>query len=414
MHTMHNDLQSSYERAPVSETTRALLCVFAAADPRRPLPRLKADWDQVFRGIARNGLVGPSFDYLNRQAETDYPPPEFQQRIQQAHRTLTIRLAQLYKNIGRVITGLANHGINFLIVKGPALAYTVYRDPSLRFFNDLDLLVRERDWSAIYHALLDMGFRQSENLPQPPPKLVPYLSAYESKYWHSKTGFLVEVHYEDLYNTGLVSRDIDGFWKRAIGIEVDGLPVRVPSLEDQLVHECMHAHYHGYTRLNWFSDLALIVRDHADRLDWERVIETVRLEQLHAGVYYTLYFLDRLLGVPAPAEALDAVRPDGFRRWWHERVLPERKVLSMQPMSRPVFSFYFIPLLNRLIPDWLVMGRRKEKLRCLLHLLFPPRAWLRYYYRLPDTPMVMLHYFLHPLKLASHYLVEITQALVRS
>ena len=38
--------------------------------------------------------------------------------------------------------GSTAEGIDFVVLKGPALAHTRYRDPSLRLFADLDLLVR--------------------------------------------------------------------------------------------------------------------------------------------------------------------------------------------------------------------------------------------------------------------------------
>jgi hypothetical protein len=76
-------------------------------------------------------------------------------------------------------------------------------------------------------------------------------------------------------------------------------------------------------------------------------------------------------------------------------------------MARPDFSFYFLPLFKRLLPDWSVMGRRWDKLGCLFHLLFPPSAWLRNYYKLDATSGTAAHYFLHPLKLAFHYWGEI-------
>ncbi|MFP4436009.1 MAG: hypothetical protein ACLFVO_02075 [Chloroflexaceae bacterium] len=59
-----------------------------------------------------------------------------------------------------------------------------------------------------------------------------------------------------------------------------------------------------------------------------------------------------------PAGVLDALRPDPLRRWLHERYMPARKVCSLEPMWRPDFSFYFLPLFKRLLPDLLMMGRR--------------------------------------------------------
>jgi hypothetical protein len=287
----------------------------------------------------------------------------------------------------------------------------VYPDPAWRAFNDLDLVVRERDWGPTHRLLVGMGFRPEKDLPQPPPKLVPQAVSYELKYWHQEMQLLVEVHYDDLLNAGLASRDIEGFWRRAAWIRVDGVPVKGLSLEDQLIHLCAHAHYHGYTRLNWFSDIAFIVRDHAPRLDWQQLLATVQIEEAQVAVYYSLRFLDQLLGISAPAPVLAALRPDLLRRWFHERYLPEEKVLSLQPMWRPDFSFYFTPLLKRLLPDLLVMGRRAEKLHYLLRLLIPPCDWLRYYYSLGTSTNVWLHYLIHPLKLAYHLVEELLQAL---
>jgi hypothetical protein len=403
---------NSHERVPISDATRTLLCDFAAGDVKRPLHRLDADWEEVFQGVCRNGLLGLTHRYLKKWEPQDDPPPEFRQRVQHAYRTSAIHMALMYRNIGKVLAQLAESGGDCIVVKGPALAHTVYPDPALRAFNDLDLVVRERDWAAVHRLLVGMGFRQEEDLPQPPPKLVPQAVLYESKYRHLENRwFLVEVHYDDLLNAGLASRDVEGFWQRAIQVDIEGVPVKALSLEDQLIHLCAHAHYHGYGRLNCFSDIAFIVRDHAAQLDWERLLQTVRIEEAQVGVYYSLHFLDQLLGVSVPEDVLTALQPDRFRRWWHEHYLPEEKVLSLQPMWRPDFSFYFIPLLKRLLPDLLVMGRRGDKLRYLLRLLLPPWAWLQHYYGLDDTKKVAMHYLLHPLKLMVHYLAEVVTTL---
>ena len=86
----------------------------------------------------------------------------------------------------------------------------------------------------------------------------------------------------------------------------------------------------------------------------------------------------------------------------------------MHPMWRPDFSFYFTPFLKQLLPDLLVMGRRQEKLRYLLRLFAPPRDWLIYYYSLGGSTSVDIHYLLHPLKLACHFVGELLDALANS
>lgn len=405
-----------HERVLISETTRLLLCDFAAGDWQRPLRRFNpVDWEEVFSGICRNGLLGLTYSYLKHHPHEDYPPAAFREWVRQASRLDVLQTALRYRQVRQVLTALNQAGLDYMVVKGPAVAYTVYPEPNWRPFNDLDLIVRESDWATVHDLLLALGFYQEVDeknhaleLPQPPPKLIPQAVPYELSYWQPELELRVEIHYDDILNAGLAARDREGFWRRARVITIEETPVKVMSLEDQLIHLCMHLHYHGYTRLNAFTEIAFIVRDHAGQLDWAQLIETARIEEAEVGVYYTLHFLDQLLGVKTPAHILTALRPDRFRRWWHDYYMPQQEVLSLAPMPRPDFSFYFLPFFKRLLPDLLVMGRRKEKLRYLVSLLAPPPAWLRHYYRLDDAQPILIHYLLHPLKLAAYYLAELT------
>ncbi len=390
-----------------------LLCDFAAGDVQRPLHYLDADWEEVFQGVCRNGLLGLTHRYLTRWEPRDYPPLEFRQWVQQAYRLCTMCMMSLYVEIGKVLAQLAESGVDYMVLKGPVLAYLVYPNPFLRLFSDLDLIVRERDWTIMHHLLVDMGFRVAMGWPQPPPKLVPQARTGEhQQYWHRESGMRIEVHYDDFLHVGLASRDVERFWRRAIWVDLKGVPVKSLSLEDQLAYLCIHLHYHNYTRLNWFSDIAFIVRDQAEKLDWERLLETVRIEEAQVGVYYSLHFLERLLGLGVPGDVLTAVRPDPLRCWLHERYMPEDKVLSLQPMPRFHFSFYFRPFLKRLLPDLLVMGRRPEKLRYLVRLLLPPRDWLIHHYSL-DPSSVLIHYLLHPLKFFYHIVTDVLRAIIQ-
>ena len=399
-----------FEGVPLSAASRTLLCHFAAGDLDRPLPTVAADWDEVLLGVCRNGLLGLTQRYLARQdgEETPGAPPEsFRRAVARAQSLNALRLAVQCRAVGATLAGLVEVGLDPIALKGPALAQLIYPESALRTFGDLDLLVRERDVAAAHGALLAQGFEAEIDLAGLPPRLVPQLTVHELKYWHPDRQLLVELHIDDPFNCGLTARELDGYWRRAVPVTIGGATVKALSLEDQLPQLCAHAHYHSYARLNWLSDLAFIVRDHGATLDWARIVATVRAEALQIPVFYSLCILGSALGVHAPAVMLAALRPDAFRRWWHERYLPEREVLSFGPIPRPFAGFYFLPVLARLLPDLLVMGRRREKLLCLLRLLAPPASWLRAYYQLADSRSVTPHYFLHPLKLLAHALAEI-------
>lgn len=405
-----------HERVTIAETTRALLGVFAAGDPARPLPRLDADWDELFKAVCRNGLLGLTQAYLRANPNQDYPPPDFRNKVRQTCGLAVLETKLKIQKVCRLLASLNQAGLDYLVIKGPAVAYTLYPEPTLRSFNDLDIVVRERDWATAHQLLRQLGFEQVQvideimyplDLPAPPPKLAPSMVVHEVQYFNRQLGLMVELHFDDILIAGLAARDGEGFWQRAVTITVEGVPCRVMSLEDQLIHLCAHIHYHGYTRLHALSDIAFIVRNHAAQLDWERVLAIVRREEAEVAVYYSLYYLDQLLAVTAPAPMMAALRPDRFRRWWHDWFMPPAQIVALAPMWRPDFSFYFLPLFKRLLPDLLVMGRRGEKLRCLLRLLLPPADWLRYYYQLSERQSLLLAYLLHPAKLSYHYLAEV-------
>jgi hypothetical protein len=401
-----------HERVPVSDLTRALLCSFAAADIQRPLPRGEADWQEVFSGVCRNGLLGLTQRYLRHQEAQDFPPPEFRQWVQDAYCESTMDMLHTYGTLGQVLAHLARSGLDYMVLKGPAVAHMVYPDPFLRSFNDLDLMVREQDWALMHKALLEMGFRPERDQPEAPPRLVPQARLEHFQYWHTEPDLLIEMHYDDFLHAGLASRDVEGFWQRAVWLDIGSARVKTLSLEDQLIYACAHAHHHSYTRLVSLTDIAFIVRDHAAQLDWDGLLRTVRSEEAQVAVYYSLYFLERLLGVDAPEDVLAAVQPDSFRRWAHERYMPEGAVLSLQPMPEFCFSFYFRPFVRRLLPDLLVMGRRSDKLRYLLRLLAPPRNWLIHHYALKRPWYVLLHYLLHPLKFFYHVVTDVLRAVI--
>lgn len=389
--------------------TRQFLRDVAAADPRRTTRPGDVNWSEALPELRRHALLGLARAHLRAQSP-EVSSPEVNRIIDEALAISALQMKAKYRAIRRILARLSAAGIDYLVVKGLAVAFTVYPNPALRLFSDVDIVAREADWTRIHQVLMDSGFISEEGWEKPVPKLIAEAVVQELKYWSESDHLLVEVHFEDLLYAGLAARDVQGFWDRSRFIEVEGLPVRVMSLEDQLVHLCAHLHYDGAKRLNWFSDIVIIIRDHADELDWQLVVDVARREEAQVPVYYALRYVSGFVGVEPPPGIMEALRPDWFRRWWHDRYVPEAGVLSLEPMAQPSLSFYHQPLFRRLLPDLLIMGRRGEKLRYLARLLAPNPAWLRHYYHLDPGRQLLPYYLLHPLKLLGHYLREIGKA----
>lgn len=198
----------SHDCVPLAASTRALLCHFAAGDIARPLPGGEADWEAVFQGLCRHGLLGLAQRYLAHREPLVGPPEAFRRAVREACYLSVAQMALLYRNIATVLTHLAASGIEYLVLKGPALAHSVYPQPALRTFTDLDLMVRGRDLPAMHQLLLEQGFALDSDPSLLRAKRALQATIHEVSYWHDTLRLSVEVHYDDLLNTGLPSRDV--------------------------------------------------------------------------------------------------------------------------------------------------------------------------------------------------------------
>lgn len=77
---------------------------------------------------------------------------------------------RLERHLVRLSAQFESAGLDLIVLKGPALAHTMYPDASWRPFGDLDVLVRSRDWRRACLLLTEMGYRRK--FPEPRPGFV--------------------------------------------------------------------------------------------------------------------------------------------------------------------------------------------------------------------------------------------------
>jgi hypothetical protein len=62
-----------------------------------------------------------------------------------------------------VLAALTEAGLLTILLKGAALAYTLYPDPALRPMSDLDLLIHPQDLKQAVQVIQSMGYRKMES-----------------------------------------------------------------------------------------------------------------------------------------------------------------------------------------------------------------------------------------------------------
>ncbi|MFN7926233.1 MAG: nucleotidyltransferase family protein [Bryobacteraceae bacterium] len=192
---------------------------------------------------------------------------------------------------------MRDYRIRTVTFKGPILA-ACYGDPSLREFSDVDILMAAEDVEKAIEALALVGF-------------VPELPWTETsiRRWncqislrHDRTSGHLDLHWQLVPRYFPVQWDVAELLDRAKQTDLQRIKVPVLAPEDQVILACVHGAKHGWERLLWLYDIAMLVRAHPN-IQWRDIFE--RADKLGARnvVVSALMLLEHILGVELPLEA---------------------------------------------------------------------------------------------------------------
>lgn len=371
-----------------------LIDIATTAFENREVPQ-NIDWPLVFNAATPHGLfplAQRSYKQTNGVTGESATSPHSDRLI------VAARYMHLLHHFRRIVQALYSAGVTMIVLKGPVLAETVYPDPLLRPFSDLDLFCHEEDWATIYHTLVNLEFTALVDLPNPPAKPWCRKAYYHNQYFNQKTNVVVEIHF-DLWQLGFHPRTEDLIWKRATTVTIAGLEVKSLSVEDQILHLCVHLQHHSYRKLIWFVDLALLLRRHKGQLDWDYLVQAARAEELTLPVYYSLHYLERFLGVCAPAAAMASLKPGVLRAKLHDRVWPPERVLQLDVDREIELQWREVPVARELLFSVLLLGHVAETLVHLSRLVVPPGEWLARYYSTSDPSVLRRRRLVHAPKM---------------
>ncbi len=207
-----------------------------------------------------------------------------------------------YTDLSLVAATLDRLGYPWAVLKGAALANTVYPEPFQRLFSDVDLLVRPADLKEVTYALVDAGSRTLD-------RNWSLMAADRRGQVHLRlpSGTLVDLHWS-LLNSGQV-RDrfavpTDELLTRLTKTTTaTGTAIPVLADVDQLAHVALHAALSGGHRLSWLVDVDRIVRHGFD--EWAELVSTATKWQGRAAIGAVLLRAKRSLGTPVPADVID-------------------------------------------------------------------------------------------------------------
>ena len=169
------------------------------------------------------------------------------------------------------------NGIKLLPFKGPILAIEAYGDPSLRKFNDLDVLVQPKQFKKAVALLTDNGWE--------PMTSVSWLTERNWNISRKKDIYFVdrernvnlELHWKLSGSHFGLPREMNGLWERLGSIELAGTELSTLRFNDLLIYLCLHGSRHSWERFGWICDIHQLIRS-KETIDWDRLyIESGKL-----------------------------------------------------------------------------------------------------------------------------------------
>ncbi len=269
----------------------------------RQLLRKEVPWERIVAAASGLGLGPLLYRNLSRGRIRERVPGAALASLAKSAHAAACRFAIQMDSLRAILAVLRRDGIDPVLLKGAALALTLYDQPALRPMQDIDLLVEEGEVERAVSGLEAIGFRgiTSERS-----------DAFYATHHHARPMIraggqvIVEIHRGLVPPEDGLRLDPGPFIERAVRVERHGERFRTLSREDQILHLGLHLSYADrfIGRLRDLLDLHATI-DHEGRpLEWGRILTCSRRHEVSRSLYSTFDLARRLLGTPVPAAVL--------------------------------------------------------------------------------------------------------------
>ncbi|HXU19471.1 MAG TPA: nucleotidyltransferase family protein [Verrucomicrobiae bacterium] len=223
-------------------------------------------------------------------------------------RAAVVRSLAFTAELVTILDLFRSEGLQAIPYKGPVLAEQAYGNFALREFDDLDLILRQKDMPKANRLIASLGYRAKYpwTLSQDAAaSLVPGEYCYRNE----RRRMVVELHTERTLRHFPLPPDIGRLAERLVRVSLSGHAIETFAPEDGLPLLCIHGSKDFWERISWVADVAEFVQANP-RLDWDQVVrlaESLRaMRMLHLGLALAM----RFFSLPLPGEIRHRVEED--------------------------------------------------------------------------------------------------------
>ena len=269
-----------------------------AGDREPPVLSSETDWSGINRLAVRHGVAGVFSHYYG---QNDQVPLTFRRSWKDSLMSVLFLNERSLKATVKVLRILEMENVPVVVLRGMALAYTIYPEPYLRAMQDVDLLIKSDSKERLLRSLSKHGFDPSKRL--------------RGQFVYQINGTEIEVHWSFL--TPKRYRNMADFDKwidtsKVVSNQFGNL--RCLSAENELLELVCHSFiHHELSSVQSLIDMARLLR--STDIDWVYVRSWCEGAGISRLFYFTLTYVDHLFD-------LNVSLPSGFS----ERLITKDRV----------------------------------------------------------------------------------------
>jgi len=265
------------------------------------------DWDLIL-ALADLHRVTPRLYQFVRDYCGKFVPDEARSALRARFLRIWHHNTRLTRELVKITHAFERSGVPVIALKGPALAVQIWRDPTMRQYDDLDLLVPRKDLPHVARLLGERGYRPRRYFSDSPNGASFF--DFASEFFRTEDGAAIDLHTAlapFYFPAGLDSGEV---WQNAVRIEAEGGTVLTLGPADSARFIAAHAAKHGWRSLGFVCDFAALASTCGDQLNWERLLDTTA----HGGarmMRLAVILADEVCSAPIPEAVGAAARCDG-------------------------------------------------------------------------------------------------------
>jgi len=295
--------------------------------------------------------------------------PNLAGSLQVEHFSTAAQNSLHWHNLQQIDGKFADADITAVLLKGAALAGTVYDGLEQRSMVDIDLWLSEQDMGQGCSLMDNLDFHSVRDLDR--PLALQVLSDGEIQYYSPDgASTLVELHLSPF----------EGWWiKRTAAIDKAGLWARKEALnqwkafyqlaaEDMVIQLALHlavGHQFGPQSVRSLMDIAITSK--AREVNWQVVANRAKEWRVATAVWQVLFLVKQLIGASGLENVLTQLQPSAWRRRQLHRFVSPQSILAGRDLRDEHERFLFLLLL---------VDRPRDASRLVGRSLWPEDEWL--------------------------------------